>query len=136
MYEKNNEDDFVRVGRLPRRNERFSFQKENSKRIKKIMVGVAIGLTVFGGAIAMNAAESQSMARATEIVYETDVEIPSLNGYKLQIQRNGGALFEDQNGRKVVNVNGIDANKCAKYYIENGMVDFDGPKDQVQKKIN
>ena len=134
MYEKNNEDDFVRISKLPGRNEKFNFQEENSKHIKEIMVGVAIGLAVFGGTMAINVAESQSMVRATEIVYETDVEIPKLNGYKLLIQRNGVAFFEDQNGRKAAKVNDIDANNYAKYYIENGMVNFDEPKEQVQKR--
>lgn len=136
MYENNNADDFVRISKLPRRNERFSFQEENSKRIKEIMVGVTIGLAVFGGTMAINVVETQNMEKANEIVYETDVEIPNLNGYKLLIQRNGVAFFEDQNGRRAANVNGINADNYAKYYIENGMVNLDEPKEQVQKKIN
>ncbi len=117
------DDDFIRISKLPRKDEKFNFQRNIS--FKKILVAGSIGLAIVGGSIAFNAIQHQNMEKATEIAYSVEMEIPNLQGYKLEIQKGGTAYFSDQNGRHFASVDGISAQEYANAYINNGVVSLE-----------
>lgn len=117
------DDDFIRISELPRKDEKFNFQRDIS--FKKILVAASIGLAIVGGSTAFNIIQHQNMEKATEIVYSAEMEIPNLQGYKLEVQKNGEAYFSNQNEQRFASVNGISAQEYANAYINNGVISLE-----------
>ncbi len=81
-------------------------------RLTKELIAVAIATAVIVPNAVLATSQHDSMIRATEVIYVEDV--PFNEEYDLKILNNGTTYYENANGERVTEINGLSSDEFAR----------------------
>lgn len=122
MVNTNNEYK-IKIASLPQPKAVYDYRKDMSKKIKTVLVGVAIAAAAFGGVAYQSYTQQQKAEEAYQVVYSEDLQ--QYPGIKFEITRNGEGYFVDETGNHYADLgNGMNAQQRANQYVESGYINL------------